>query len=178
MIPDTHITIDGDTALWVMGDHQARNCDEVANRPCDTCGGKPWFDKVWWTYDPPDRLNTLPDERFDVVRSTCPACDGTGRHTFEVETYCDNRDWIAGSEPKCPRSDNGIRTLRVNILDVLPIVDAGSNENPEATHYSIEESGCWLWEWDETVSDFICHEDIYMPPAAESGMWLVRLEFH
>ena len=118
MIPASHITIDGDTALWVF-DENGPAPQFQSSRPCDTCGGSQWD-----------------DELEDFV--SCAVCDDTGRHTFDIEYH-----WVY---PEC-ETYGVTRTLRVHIIDVLPILP---------------------------ITEF----DYTLPPAAEPGMYLVRLAVH
>ena len=82
MIPASSIIVDGDQALWVVESDQITSF-RIVDRPCDN----------QFTHD----------DTWD-----CPDCDGTGRHTFDIE-YEDvdelGRAW----------------KVRVHIIDVLPI---------------------------------------------------------
>ena len=135
MIPDDQITIDGDTALVVGTEWWATNImRDAQNRPCDTCvswgGRNATFkncrdcDGKGWVYG---------DDEEDPERHECD-CDGTGRHTFELEV----EGYYYGVH-------NSARTLRVHVIDV------------EQLDYSYQPN---------------------LPPAAEPGMWLVRLAVH
>lgn len=57
---------------------------------------------------------------IDIRKVVCPACDGTGRHTFEVKVECDCACHRLGS----PKISGDCRcTLRVHVLDVLQVDD-------------------------------------------------------
>ena len=115
------ILIDGDTALVVIPSDVAgwRHVD----RPCDNCDG---HGHPEW-----------------CAPKSCPSCDGTGRHTFKIET-------VNMGTPYQPAEPH-YRTLRVHVIDVLPI----------------DFDRWYETDWYRTL-----------PPAAEPGMWLIRLAVH
>ena len=156
MIPADSFLLDGDTALWVVPD--ADHLPQHWERSCDHC--QPTTSRTYPRYHP----------------EFCPDCDGTGRHTFDIEAWlCDVYD--------CAKCIGGVHkrqdTFRVHVIDVLPIVENAA--------------------WDGRTLPMICrsthdrdyflrsapllggyHEvtDVTLPPAAAPGMWLVRLAVH
>ena len=167
LITADHITITDDTALVVAhhceGDHpegENRFCDlayKSLNRPCDTCDGDGALVRA-----------------HDKVIVSCPACHGRKRHIFTVEL---EREWGA-LEPHPPLA-TPVRTLAVHVINVLPVVDWTDESCDESTSVEIRDDGsAWLYD-DDYLRDVQCltgPKPITLPPAAEPGMWLARLE--
>ena len=146
MIDQDHITINDDTALWVFTDNGPvtdRSAVLDANRPCDPCNGVGWP---------------------GFAMFACNDCDGTGRHTFTVECECDACPEFAGISHK--------RTLRVHVIDVLPIINEGQLMDGTHTVVLIDPTG------QAHLLDGVAPHVITLPPAAEPGSWLVRLAVH
>lgn len=164
MIPATSFRLDGDTALWVQdrppeyGPDDDTDFGNVYYRPCDTCHGG----EAWWTA---------------VQANPCPDCDGTGRHTLDIEVPYTHR------EMGCTRGEveevGGIwphHTFRVHVIDVLPIV-ADVGPVPEGIHVRITGGGiCWLAE--PISGGGWRHTEITLPPDAAPGKRVVRLKVH
>ena len=103
MIPASHWHDNGDgTAWWVEPDgvdHAMVVYWRGLDRPCDTCGG---------------------DLDLAEPEGDCPDCID-GRHTFEIEVPCSNREWIKGDEKVCPTCHGGGKiTFRVSVVKVEP----------------------------------------------------------
>jgi hypothetical protein len=166
MIPADSITFNDDgTAWWVV-----RKCPEprgqqsmhtdcnvgatILDQPCDTCGGEGVVDDL--------------DNDGAVV--TCEWCDGTGRHTFEIEVECQwNTRAMNDAFPEFPKMDSP-RILRVHVLDALPIY--GGYKTRPVGHIWINSDGD-AWHHDVNESKIVT-----LPPAAKPGMWAVKLEVH
>jgi hypothetical protein len=110
IIPQTHITIDGDTAWWVTGDPIASSEAWAMTicRPCDTCDGVG---------------KTIQQGRDTRSWQTCPDCHGTGRFTFTLDVPC-----LCMTLPGCngpykggPCGGTGTRQITVHVVEVLPI---------------------------------------------------------
>ena len=159
MIPADHITFDGDMAWWVLDEDyefdsvHARSLD----RPCEWCQ-RHLSSGAW---------------------PNCPDCNGTGRHTFQIEVECDvcadRAEWCGFDGIGNPLCSNGTVALRVSIVPgmVLPIVSAEQYRNdmslrgPFVIAYS-----------DGTTSVYHNTSDIRvtpLPPAAKPGDWAVQL---
>jgi hypothetical protein len=128
----------------------AKRCGEPA------CHGGWWYDKD------------------DDPQCHCEQCDGTGRHTFEIEV-----------ERPCDTLANALRcdpaTQRVHVLDVLPIFDSCPDEKP-ANHvchayYAGEESGMW-WQHRSFDHHDWTERQVTLPATAALGMWVVWLAVH
>jgi hypothetical protein len=161
VIPADHIAIDGDTAWVVIPERFTTHppADWTSkDRPCDTCGG-------CGAVDIPE------DEEHFNLTEPCPDCDGTGRHTFEIEVANPNRPdgWLFPA-----------RTLRVSVVPgmVLPITedtDAVPKHDPHIIQFDGRCGGepytefvpCDGRQTDDPIDHF--------PPAAEPGMWAVQL---
>ncbi len=154
MIPSTDISIDADTAWWAMP-RGWPSCDQIdmLDRPCDLCGKK----EGWSGYILAD-LSPIP----------CRMCDGTGRHTFDIETK-----WPADCGRGCDFNHFPM-THRVHVVDVLPIVDSAHShgipdncidmrfgKHPRLVH-----------------QPNLPMEAITLPPNAAPGDWLVQLAIH
>jgi len=145
MIPATSFLLDGDTALWVVPD--ADHLPQHWERSCDTCDG----DGTVLELRPLANTNYRP----------CPDCDGTGRHTFDID--CDTDEG--------PRFD-----FRVHVLDVLPIIDVPDTGYP---HPKPEQFAYTSKAGSLRVVDCSAQTDTYIskpPPDAAPGKWLVRLK--
>jgi len=139
---------DVDGRMWLVVDVKSERWHEHnMDRPCDngSCH-EGWVDT--------QRGNDS---------GACCDCDGTGRHTFDID--CET--------PDGPRFD-----LRVHVIDVVPIEAPSQGEIP-ATHRSI-----WLWPSGKARMRHpeIEHDDnwrsITLPPDAKPGMWAVLLDVH
>lgn len=157
MIPASSITFSDDgSEAWLICPNEIEHDSDPdwlrlafwhgANRPCDTCGGT----GTWRAL-------------FADTHGTCPYCDGTGRHLFEVVmVYGD----LANEYP-----------LRVSVKPgmVLPITDVWATTSPAIYHDPTSPVSEWWW----------CHATpdgwntpITLPPDARPGMWAVRLHVH
>lgn len=146
MIPQSAIHIDGGRA-WVLcepdGGLNDRRTFEINDRPCATCGGS----------------RVKPQNH--PIAALCPDCDGTGRHTFELEV----------STPEGRGFGEFIDTLRVHVVPgmVLPIVEKDiRGEPPERYIYVLNDGRAWLVEGDTETP-------ITLPPDAAPGMWAIQL---
>ena len=145
MIPASSIIVDGDTAFWVVESDQITSF-RIVDRPCDN----------QFTHD----------DTWD-----CPDCDGTGRHTFDIE-YEDVDE--LGRAWKVP----------VHVIDVLPIISPGDQH--EGDHITLtvigsELAATNLWRADIDREGEPCHRlegHVTLPAGAAPGMWLVRLKVH
>lgn len=180
MIPADHIMIDGNTAWWV--DHRPlRNnpalqavldqtvTAKALDRPCDGCDGRGTISQVVTV----PHVVTIRDAIY------CPDCDGTGRHTFTIEVACE----ACGDRHDIPiGNSSGGSTLRVHVVPdmVLKIVDNGHDL------VRTYESGCVLEARHRDTKEAmhlyvklgVGVETITLPPAAQPGMWAVKLEVH
>lgn len=149
-----HLNDDG-TAWWVGNEWAMSNPPKPSphhlDRPCDTCDGRKWC----LGDDTPGLYDAVP----------CPDCDGTGRHTFSISV----------DRNAMPMRD-GVHigrdiTLRVHVLDVLPITDEG--------RVTVGPSSAW---WDNSATEvdaaLIGASGGPLPPAAAPGMWAVLLAVH
>jgi len=120
----------------------------------------------------PDHVRRIRRGDRRTKKAVCPDCGGTGRHTFTIEVACE----ACGDRHDIPIGDSsGGATLRVHVLDVLPIVENA--------------------EWDGTTLPIICrstfdrdyflrlplpshNEGITLPPAAAPGQYAVKVQFH
>lgn len=150
MIPADHITIDGDTA-WVLLPFNNVNegiARAFLDRPCDTCGGRAWRDLA-----------------TQIGRVPCPACDGSGRHTFEIEAQVpyvlDGKTSLAAVP------------LRVHVIEVLPIVRNGIC----GTQRHVVDRGTSGTDW-HVCSSLNAWEPITLPPTTKPRMWAVKLAVH
>ena len=126
MIPHDHVTIDGDTALWVDGGPDSDWPVErlkYLNRPCDTCRNR--FDgQSGYVYT--SNLESIP----------CRSCGGTGRHTFTVEVHYGSGNTYGGRTRGEPL---GVE-FRAHVIDVEEIpTNAALSVLPSAA-----EAGMWL----------------------------------
>jgi len=158
MIRADHITVDGDTAWYVptqdnvVGDLNVTHI-RLHDRPCDTC--EDWFRNG--------------DGTIHSLGKRHPACDGTGRHTFEIEV----RDHWAGSLESVPTDWSDTSALRVHVLEVLPIV--GDDDDWKAPCIEIASEGNPPGLFTED-GYYVCN--VPLPPVAKAGMWAVRLAVH
>lgn len=188
MIPSTAIAFDGNRAWVVVTPDPKRGgiSGRWFARPCDTCGSLVRAgDQV---IDPEGRrwVNGRSVARYEPF--TCPDCDGTGRHTFEIEAEC---EVVNSVEHRKPFSRERVATwdgswrkevirYRVSVVEgmVLPITD---NDECDGTHRIVL--------WDATTA-FTCtgpkgpHEFITLPPDAARLLaegktpWAVLLDVH
>ena len=165
MIAADHIVIDGDTACaveWAAPDSPSGWPATRNLRPCDTCGG----DQIV----PVGHINYDTNEPVEVT--DCRSCDGTGRQTFTIDVAAPPPLDGYVAEP----------TLRVHVIDVLPIFDLDDMEDglPEEwmPHITIDSFGSAQSWWHDRRDEWWSDEDITLPPTAEPGMWLIRLEIH
>lgn len=172
-IPPHLISFNDDNTAWLFrpGDNASKRAWSYEDRPCDDCGGNP--------------LEILNDDE-------CPARCINGRHTFElaVQQYRDVEidQWLfnqshnpsivgpgeMGYLPDGTHKRKGRYLASVVPGMVFQILDH-NDHYPEATHLSIENTQCYLWQWDETCSDFICHQDVVLPSSAKPGMYAIKL---
>ena len=119
-----------------------------ANRPCDTCEGT---GRVMGN---------------DGIVA-CPDCDGTGRHTFDITLAILTDDESTYGTP------SGTRTLRVHVVQVLPIL---GGEGRPAKAIRLDFLG-----HDAALIDGV-HDPVVvgidLPPARKVGMWAVELAVH
>ena len=160
MIPADNFLLsdDGTTAAVVFGGVPGWTPIgwEADNRPCVVCKG-------------------LGRDIADLV-TPCPDCDGTGRHTFDIEAWlCDVYD--------CAKCIGGVHkridTFRVHVIDVLPIVEMSLGDrypNPAPDRFAyVSRPGALR------VVDLREQSDTHSgkaPPAAQPGMWAVLLDVH
>jgi len=162
MIPADNFLLsdDGTTALWVNDAPGAANTTTL-NRPCET------------TYDDLQ-------ERFGDPYVRCPDCDGTGRHTFNIEVECGHFDDPESPTISCWNCEAGKRTYRVHVIDVLPIVDTTGLHQGE--QLPPPDHACAISTYSPRVfnvgSKAAGWEPITLPPDAAPGQWLVRLAVH
>jgi len=134
----------------------------------------------------------------------CPDCDGTGRHVFELEVqevephrYTERAARVRlarrrehGDALFMVESDGDwytghFRTLRVHVLDVLPIVAGACPQTTnQRQHSHIHFAGygtagiCWFDAGLVRDSPWHSENRITLPLAAVPGMWAVRLAIH
>ena len=154
MIPTSNITVDGDTALFV--DPNGFVTLDRLNRP-----NAHVLDRKCDTCGGTLKVRGLPYE------DNCPDCDGTGRHTFDIKV--DHTPY-----------DGYFDTLRVHVIDVLPITDVVTHDMTTFIEYTSDpERGYWfLWERDAATGHWSTKPIMHLPSAVEPGMWLIRLEIH
>lgn len=165
MIPSSHFHLEADTAWWVTGDliASSEGWALTIDRPCDTCDG--------------ERLvpGSTADE-LQRIEEVCPSCDGTGRHTFDVEVEC-------LCEPESGLDGCEAGTYRVHVISgmVLPIVET----IPASTSHLIENEPAvfsdpeWRDEWFiRTTDGCIDSLGVTLPSAAAPGMFAVKLGVH
>jgi hypothetical protein len=160
MIPADHFgpTVNGE-AWWVMDEAPHSGLNAI-DRPCDTCDGSGL------------RVASSPDGR-EVYHGPglCPDCDGTGRHTFDIEVACE----ACGDRHDIPiGNSSGGATYRVSVVlgMVLPIVDV-VDECPEHSHLCVfydRRTNRWSFS-DDTKLDPVTA----LPPDAKPGMWAVKV---
>jgi hypothetical protein len=181
MIPATSFGPIVDGKAWVICPNEIEHDSDPdwlrlafwhgSDRPCGTCGGKPWWEKHWWSTPHKDWLRTLPDERFDLVASTCPDCDGTGRHTFDIEVAWQTEVDAYESE-----------RLRVSVVPgmVLPIVDCVGAFAEVWENFTPNPAVLWRRGNVYNVGPKLLVGNtltrIALPPAAAPGMWAVQVQ--
>jgi hypothetical protein len=172
MIPADSITFNDDGTAWLVeealpdspsGWPATRN-----DYPCDTCGGGleeafQWRD--WQT------VSMIQD---------CPDCDGTGRHTFTVEVGGHSRTpslsmELSGEAP----CDGCVRTYRVSVVPgmVLRIISMSAACADDAPPLPFIISPVRRGEA-TVIAGYpdADHETVItLPPAAQPGMWAVKL---
>ena len=157
MIPATHFRDNGDGTAWCVSHHCEGDHPEGENRLCDLAYkslDRPCDTCGGWGWVETE----VPDGTGDME---CPDCDGTGRPTFDIVV------------------DQGLMQelpLRVHVLDVLPIIYPESCRS-KAPDKCVEMAPGWdnmLW----LSADQEHALPITLPPAAEPGMWAVRLKIH
>lgn len=178
MIPAENFRIrsDGQVALWVPTDDEFGDLVLVEtirdeNRPCDSCRGRGtrFFDKYGQVWG--DGLAAAMGAT--VAERSCLDCDGTGRHTFEVQYQAQRRPGAQAESVLHP-------TLRVHVIDVLRIVSMTTASSPESPALPFVLAP--VRPGDETVVVGYPDEDhettITLPPAGIAGRWLARLAIH
>lgn len=155
VIPADHWRDNGDGTAWVVVECSHPNSAPAAwdqdDKPCGTCRGS----------------HRVKGPAQTAVDMDCPDCDGTGRHTFEVEV----ESWSGTHTYDGSRS---IRTLRVHVVPgmVLPIVD--SDDWVEGV--DCIEANPYGEFWLHLASlPPLAARGITLPPAAKPGMWAVQL---
>jgi hypothetical protein len=154
---------------------------KILDRPCATCDGEGV---------------TEPDHHDHPDHGVCPDCSGTGRHTFEVETYMprtmdsdlmemyleaesqfgDDYFWEKHGHAKFLRER---RTVRVSVVEgmVLPIVGPNFQRTEVGRYIQLKQRKWWLMTRFErrTAGLTGAGVEISLPPAAAPGMWAVKL---
>lgn len=186
MTPADHWHDNGDGTAWLVFDDHAVRGDRWwdsrrymsdLGRPCDTCGG----------------FCRLRENAADSYGRPCPDCDGTGRHTFDVEVECScachrlhskypglSRDALG----QCKRDGScvgGTLTYRASIVPgmVLPLV--AIDQHNTIGHYIVQtQPSGRCWELDNTDFPVKQHgdSDITLPAAAAPGIYAVKLRIH
>lgn len=163
VIAADHITFDDDTAWLVTegNDNHPPTYWAKFNRPCDTCDGT-GFDLADVSRHLVEMSNGQPAREV----SRCSGCNGTGRHTFDIEVGYDGI-----IRPHAHRF-----RYRVSIVEgmVLPIY----GEDAEQYNY-----GRWIETLDDDAFQFWWDEEqqrhrsdhVTLPSAAKPGMWAVLL---
>jgi hypothetical protein len=186
-VPDSRITIEDDTAWWVV-EHPL--CPTHA--PCD-CGrfglpfGLPHCKVSCELVSVTGLARALDLDRpcdCTLGRSgTISNCDGTGRHTFALDVEC-KRCGGVGTDPDsvdhaCRQCDDeGSKTLSVHVVEVLPIYGEDPGIFPDMLTIRqpcivIKDDGSALL-WDGS-GDFT---DCVLPADAAPGEFAVRLKIH
>ncbi len=172
MIPHDHISIDGDTALLVVKAYSLplvdlRSAHEMPiDRPCDSCDGG--------AHTPKGEIMRGMIEVGGKVGDNykpCSDCDGSGRHTFEIVVSFDDGRKVSNKLMDEAR----IRTLTVSVVEVLRIRDNETDSDPpnhSGDVFMCADGSAYV----DTETDHMT--DIDLPPAAEPGMWAVRLAVH
>ena len=154
MIATTDICIDGDAAwvtFWPNENDEQLATWRVAHRQCDHCinGEYP----IW-------------DRNDDEIE--CPDCDGSGRHTFDIEVEC-----------SCEASDEWCQHgwtdgLRVSVVEVLPVVEWDGQ--PEGIACLDTLGNVWYPDIDREGEPVHYLEDhAVLPESAAPGKYVVRL---
>jgi len=202
MIPADHIRFnDRDhTEAWVVGDEYFWAEMVLRDRPCDTCGDcptpgvlsehtgvavHPQYGQIKVEGERRWPLHDLPGGTFYGGSShhRCPACGGTGRHTFTIDVD------LSHAEMGCTKSEvlegGGIwptRTYRVSVAPgmVLPILDECPDYDPPDHICQAWGDGRWIWHKSDDVAglDGITEEPVTLPSAATPGMYAVKLVVH
>lgn len=90
----------------------------------------------------------------------CADCRGTGRHVFDIEVPHEDKRWSSVIQ------QYRTRKYSVYVVEVLPITEGVINED----HVGMYDDGAWHVIWNDQHAN-----EVPLPPAAEPGMWAVKL---
>ena len=159
-IAATAITIDGPTA-WLVGPDYTPAFIATLNRPCDTCCGTGAH-----------ILDELEDDRSFWKTEDCPACQGTGQHTFtlDVEGEC-----MSIANGRLRRYDGF--AIAVHVVEVLPIHDHCADYKPADHICRAWQDERWYWHRSD-LGDRPTEEIVTLSADAAPGMSAVRMAVH
>ena len=154
------------TAWWVTDSNVAFIDYTGADRPCGGCDGRKWC------------LGNDTPGLYDAI--ACPDCNGTGRHTFDVEVGCSVRcspaDHLFQGGATCSVCNgSSMLTYRVSVEPgmVLPIVNYGEHNIVGRYIVTNVESDSFYMMQNETFP--VTSELITLPSAASPGQYAVKV---
>ena len=139
------ILIDGDTAWWII-----------------TAFGEQYRYSDFEDLDRPCDLCGGEPTHMDTG-AECPDCSGTGRHCFEIEV----------AQRILKSYGHYIETIKVHVVEVLPIQNSTSNEID--TIWDRGDGTFWIVEESTSIGEPPVGNPVKLPPNAAPGKWAVRL---